>query len=55
MVLSYFNLELRKGSKSSMQVPLIAMLSKTIEPDQNNGAILGVNIGSNWDGHLPVR
>jgi hypothetical protein len=43
MVLLYFNLELRKGSKSSMQVPLIAMLS-TIKPDQNDGAILGVNI-----------
>jgi hypothetical protein len=54
MVLLDFNLELRKGSKSSMQVPLIAMLS-TIKPDQNDGAILGVNIGSNWDGHLPVR
>jgi hypothetical protein len=43
MVLLDFNLELRKGSKSSMQVPLIAMLS-TIKPDQNDGAILGVNI-----------
>jgi hypothetical protein len=42
MVLLDFNLELRKGSKSSMQVPLIAMLS-TIKPDQNDGAILGVN------------
>jgi hypothetical protein len=45
MVLLDFNLELRKGSKSSMQVPLIAMLS-TIKPDQNDGAILGVNTWS---------